>query len=146
MRTDGVAGQLECSGSCSIENYWCDISPRGYAKIDVSEEQPGRIVCTIPYTTGQNILVLNQFGVEVRYDSVLSQYVQQVQPLSNSQHTDNRSYHLDVHRPADVSIQEKLQFIQCVAVFHETTQLCRTSVVNLHFINNQGTILLLWNA
>lgn len=130
----------DCSSSCSIENYWCDISPRGYAQIDVSEGHPGRIVCTIPYTTGQDILVVNQFGVEVRLDTVISQYVRQVQMPAGTEHTDNRTYHLDVHWPADIDTQDKLRFIQCIAIFHGTTRLCRTSIVNLHFVNERGTI------
>lgn len=109
--------------------------------MDISEGHPGRIVCTIPYTTGQDILVVNQFGVEVRLDSVLSQYVRQVQMPAGTEHTDNRSYPLDVHWPADIDIQDQLRLIQCVAIFHGTTRLCRTSVVNLRFINEQGMIM-----
>ena len=137
--TDGVVGKLqECSSSCSIENYWCDISPRGYAQIDVSEGHPGRIVCTIPYTTGQDILVVNQSGVEVR--TALPQYVQQVQMPAGTEHTDNRTYKLDVFWPADIETQDKLRVIQCIAIFHGTTRVCRTSVVNLRFINEQGIV------
>lgn len=112
--------------------------------MDVSEGHPGRIVCTIPYTTGQDILVVNQFGVEVRVDPVLSQYVQQVQMAPNTERMDNRSYHLDVRWPADIDTQDKLRLIQCIAIFHGTTRLCRTSVVNLHFVNEQGMIT--WNV
>ena len=118
-----------------IENYWCNISPHAHARVDVRDGVPGRIACIIPNATGQDVLVVNQYGTEIRHDSTLRNYVRQ---LPITQQTDNRTYELEVHWTSDAQVQEELRVVQCVAIFHGTSHLCRTSVVNINFVNDQS--------
>lgn len=94
----------------------------------------------MPHSTGQDIVVVNQYGDEVRSHHILSSYVHQLQNSFrvDSQHTNNRSYHLEILWIEDRHIQEQLKIIQCIAVFHGRVHPCRTSVVNINFIHEQG--------
>ena len=125
---------------CKSPEYWCHISPNDYAEIEIGEEQPAKIVCTIPYINGHDIRVINQFGNEVRRDPELRDYVKQVlNPLSNPiQHTHNKSFHLEIYRPKDEHVQEKLRVIQCIGLLRGSTHPCRTSLINIHFTKEEG--------
>ena len=124
---------MDCSDSCAIENYWCDIRPGAHARVDVSEGTPGRISCIIPNATGQDVLVFNQYGMEIRYDPTLGKNVRQL-PLTNTQN-ENRTYELEVLWTSDAQVQDQLRIVQCVGIFHGTSHLCRTAVVNINFLN-----------
>ena len=110
--------------------------------------QPGRVVCTIPQSTGLDIFVKNQFGDDVRTDTTLKHYVHQTSdPSSVPQNTQNsesdeRNYNLEIHWTPNTDIQEKLRILQCEAIFHQTNYICKTSVVNINFIREpEGTSL-----
>ena len=113
-------------------SYWCHISSE-YALVYVSKTQPGRIICTIPHSTGQDIFVTNQFGAEVRLDPTLRNYAKQTSGPSTNHHTDSRSYTVELYWTPDSDIQERLRIIQCEVFFHNTNYICKTSVVNVHF-------------
>lgn len=113
----------------------CDISPGGlYAKLNVSEEHPGRIVCTIRNLPGSNAVIVNQHGTEVIDHQNLSNYLE----FHNERTDTNISYHLNITWTQDRRIQEELKVIQCIASFpHCSNDPCRTSIVNISFVEKQ---------
>ena len=126
----------DCSG-CAIENYWCNINPVGYSQVSVSAEQQGRISCSIPNQTGQDILLFNHYGDDVRTDPLLSNYIQQF-PVSVNSIENVRIYSFNISWSGDSTVQDKFRVLQCIGIFHGTTQTCKTSVVNIQFENSQG--------
>ena len=107
----------------------------------IGEEQPAKVVCTIPYSNGYDIRIINQFGKDVRRDPELRNYVKQVMnPLSNPiQHTHNKSFHLEVYRPKEKDAREKLKVIQCIGILRHSRHPCRTALINIHFTEEVGT-------
>ena len=98
------------------------------------------MTCTIPQSTGQDISVKNQFGIEVRLDTTLKNYIRQTSdpssvPLNEESGSDDQNYDLEISWTPDRDVQERLKILQCVAFFHRTNFICKTSVVNIHFIN-----------
>ena len=133
---------------CRSPEYWCHISPNNYAQIEIGEEEPAKVVCTIPYSNGYDIRFVNQFGKDVRRDPELQNYVKQVMnPLSNPiQHTHNKSFHLEIYRPNEKHLQEKLSVIQCIGILRYRHHPCRTSLISIHFTEEVGMQKLLPRA
>ncbi len=142
--TDNVSNTLcflyAAGAPCSSPEYWCHISPNNYAQIEIGEEGPAKVVCTIPYSNGYDIRIINHFGQDVRRDPALRNYVKQVMnPLSNPiQHTHNKSFHLEIYRPKEKHLQEKLSVIQCIGILRYTSYPCRTSLINIQFTEEAG--------
>lgn len=126
--------------SCSSPEYWCHISPAHYPQIEVGEDNPAKVVCTIPYSNGYDTRIINQFGRDVRRDPMLRSYVKLVMnPLSNPiQHTHNKSFHFEIYRPKEKHLQDKLSVIQCIGILRHAGNACRTSLINIHFTEEVG--------
>ena len=128
---------------CSSPDYWCHLSPNYYAQIEIGEDSPAKVVCTIPYTNGYDVRIINQFGKDVHRDRelgpVLREYVKLVMnPLSNPiQHTQNKSFHYEIYRPKEKHLQEQLSIIQCIGIMRRTRHPCRTSLINIQFTDSE---------
>ena len=153
-----VAQDPQCNAVIE-SSYWCHISPPYYAIVNVSETQPRTVVCTIPQSTGQAIYIKNHFGEDVLSHPILKNYVYQTSDPSsvpwNTQESDSnkRNYDVEISWTSDTGIQERLRILQCEALFHQTNYVCKTSVVNVKFIQAEpeGTFYwfswsMLWNA
>lgn len=154
-----VAEDTECNAVIET-GYWCRISPPYYATVNVNITHPGRVVCTIPRSTGQDIYVKNQFGEDVRSHPILKSYVHQISdPSSGLQDSGERNYDLEIRWSHDTDIQERLKILQCEGLFHGINYVCKTSIVNINFMQGEpeGKVILihsvvqlihtiLWNA
>ena len=141
-----VAQDLQCN-TVIATSYWCRISPPYYATVNVSKTQPGRVVCTIPQSTGQAIYMKNQFGEDVLSHPILKNYVYQTSdPSSVPQDTQGseRNYDLEISWTPDTGIQDRLRILQCEALFHQTNHVCKTSVVNVNFVQAEPEGTFYW--
>ncbi len=130
-----LAGQ-DCNtntGNTATEN-WCNLSPPSRNVLQVSRNNPGRIKCSVS-SKGLDIWIINQFGERVRRDKALKQHVKQV---STGIHSTNKTFELEISWPEDSETQGRLKILQCIAFFYQATHPCRTSLVNIEFVDDEG--------
>lgn len=126
-----LAAQEDCSNNA--EN-WCRLVPTSRSLLEVSKNQPGRITCTIS-SNGRDIWIVNQFGERVRRDKNLQHHIRQI---SSDIKPENRSFELEISWPEDRETQERLRILQCIAFFYRSKHPCRTSLVNIKFVQEEG--------
>ena len=85
--------------------------------------------------TGLDVWIINQFGVRVRHDKTTKDFITQI---SNDIKPESKSFELEITWPEDREIQGKLKVLQCIAFFYQATHPCRTSLVNIEFVNEEG--------
>ena len=85
--------------------------------------------------TGQDVWIVNQFGLRVRRDKTTKDYITQI---SNDIKSESKSFELEITLPEDKEIQGKLKVLQCIAFFYQATYPCRTSIVNIQFVDEEG--------
>lgn len=83
--------------------------------------------------------MVNQYGEDIRKDSVLSNYLEHVKTSINPA---NKSFVLDVKWTNDKEIQERLRILQCISFYYGLRHPCRTSLVNVRFSKEKGKLII----
>ena len=129
------AGVLSsCPGSS------CSISP---ASVNVSEDRPAVIVCTIPNLSGSTAGFINQ----LRHDIPNGSSIPDLHNYANvTAYTDSSAeyftYHLTISWTDDSKVREQLSVIQCVANFQcpqilTSSPPCFTPSVTVNFVERE---------
>lgn len=83
-------------------------------------------------------MIVNHLGESIRGDATLKQYV--THASKDITRPENKIFELEITWPEDSETQGRLKILQCIAIFYQAKHPCRTSLVNINFVKEEGEV------